>query len=47
MYKGLSSAPRKEDILPFAATWVELEGIVPSDRIRERQMLCDLAYMQT
>ena len=38
------SAMRKKEILPFATTWMDLEGIRPSE-IRERQALSGLTYM--
>ena len=31
-------ATRKNEILPFAATWMELEGIMLSEIVRERQV---------
>ena len=31
-------AMRKNEILPFAATWMELEGIMPSEIGRKRQV---------
>ena len=39
-------AIKKNDILPFAATWLELEGIMLSE-IRERQKLYDFTHMRT
>ena len=36
---------QKEEILPFATTWMELEGIMLS-KIRERQ-ICDFTHMRT
>ena len=35
------SAIKKNEILPFATTWIELEGIILS-KIRERQISYDL-----
>ena len=40
------SAIKKNEILPFAITWMELEGIVLSE-IRERQKLYDFTHMRT
>ena len=40
------SAIKKNEILPFAATWMELEGIMLSD-IRERQTSYDFTHMRT
>ena len=38
------SVMRKEEILPFETTWMKLKDIMLSDR--ERQILCDITYMQ-
>ena len=38
------SAIRKSEILPFAATWMDLEGIMLS-KVRERQILYDITYI--
>ena len=40
------SAIKKNEILPFAATWMELEGIMLSE-IRERQKSHDFTHMRT
>ena len=40
------SAIRKNEILPFATTWMELEGIMLSG-IRERQISYDFTHMRT
>ena len=37
------SAIKKNEILPFAAKWMDLEGIVLNKSDRERQISCDLA----
>ena len=40
------SAIKKNEILPFAATWMDLEGIMLSEKSdRERQILYDITYM--
>ena len=39
------SAIKKNEILPFAATWMELEGIMLSE-IRERQISYDFTHMR-
>ena len=40
------SAVKKNEILPFATTWMELEGIMLSE-IRERQKSYDFTHMRT
>ena len=40
------SAIKKNEILPFATTWMELEGIMLSE-IRERQISHDFTHMRT
>ena len=43
---GYYSAIKKNEILPFAATWMDLEGIMLSEMSdRERQILYDITYM--
>ena len=39
------SAIKKNEILPFAATWMDLEGIMLGEIVRERQILYDITYM--
>ena len=39
------SAIRKNEIVPFATTWMELEGIMLSE-IRERQKSKDFTHMR-
>ena len=38
------SAIKKNEIMPFAATWMQLEIITPSE-VRERQIPYDIIYM--
>ena len=39
------SAIKKNDIMPFAATWMELENLIPSEMSqRERQIPYDIPY---
>ena len=38
------SATKKNDIMPFAATWMDLEIIILSE-VRESQLLRDFTYM--
>ena len=40
------SAIKRDEILPFATTWMELEGIMLSE-IRERQKSYDFTHMKT
>ena len=40
------SAIKKNKIMPFTATWMDLEIIILSEvRQRERQISCDISYM--
>ena len=41
------SAIKKNEILPFATTWMELEGIMLSELVRERQISYDFTHMRT
>ena len=39
-------AIKKKEILPFSATWMDLEGIMLRNKSdRERQILYDITYM--
>ena len=40
------SAIKNNEILPFATTWMELEGVMLRE-IRERQISCDFTHMRT
>ena len=40
--KGIYSAIEKNRILPLATTWMDLEGIILSEIVRERQIPYDL-----
>ena len=45
-YNGIPLSHTKKKILPLAATWVDLEGIMLSEMSdRERQILYDINYM--
>ena len=41
---GYYSAIKKNEILPFAATWMDLENIIRSE-VRQREILHDITYM--
>ena len=36
---------KKNEIMPFAATWMDLETVTLSEKVRRRQVSCDIAYM--
>ena len=38
------SAIEKNETVPFATTWMDLEIIILSE-VRERKILCDITYM--
>ena len=41
------SAIKKNEIMPFAEAWMDLEIVILSELSdREREILCDIAYMQ-
>ena len=42
IYNGKFSATKKNKIMPFAATWVQLEITILSKPEGERQILCDI-----
>ena len=44
--KEYYSAIKKNEILPFATTWMDLEGVTPSE-ISQRQKLYDITYMES
>ena len=39
------SAIKKNEIIPFAATWMDIETIIPSEVNSERQTSYDITYM--
>ena len=41
---GYYSTIRKYEIIPFAATWMNLEIVIPSE-VRERELLYNILYM--
>ena len=40
------SAIKKNEIMPFTATWMDLEIIIVSE-VRERQVSYDITYMES
>ena len=46
MYNGILLGHKKNKILPFTATWMNLEGIMPSEINQTEKMPCGLTYMQ-
>ena len=46
IHNGVLLSNKKNEILPFATTWMELEGIMLSE-IRERQKSYDFTHMRT
>ena len=36
---------KKNEMLPFETTWKDFEGIIPSAKVRERQILYGITYM--
>ena len=44
---GYYSAIKKNEILPFATTWMELEGIMLSEISQRRQISYDFTPMRT
>ena len=45
MYNGILLGHKKNKILPFTATWMNLEGIMPSEINQTEKMPCGLTYM--
>ena len=47
MHKGILLSHKKDKIIPFAATWMQLEILIPSESRLERegQISCDITYM--
>ena len=46
VYDGILLSHKKNEFLPYAATWMDLEGVMLSERIQtERQTSYDFIYM--
>ena len=46
IYNGILLSHKKNEILPSATTWIDLEGIMLNEMSdRERQILYNLTYM--
>ena len=45
-HTGILLAHKKNEIMPFAATWMDLEMIILSE-VRQRQIPYDISYMWT
>ena len=46
IYNGILLSHKKNEIMPFATIWMDLEGIVLNEvRQRERQIPYDITYM--
>ena len=45
MVKNLNYSIKKNGIMAFVATWMNLEVIIPSNLDRDRQISCDMTYM--
>ena len=47
IYNGILLSHKIKEILPYAITWMDFEGSMPSEvRERQRRILYDLTYMQ-
>ena len=44
IYKGILFSHKKNKLMPFAVTWMDLEIIILS-QVRKRQIPYDIAYM--
>ena len=44
VHNGILLNVKKDEIMPFAATWMDLEIIILSE-VRERQISYDIPYM--
>ena len=47
VYNWILTRNKKNEIMPFAATWMDLEIIIPSKLDRERQIMYNITYKWT
>ena len=45
-HSGILFSHKKEKIMPFTATWMEVETLILSKSERERKIPCDITYME-
>ena len=45
IYNGVLLSHKKREIMPFTATWMDLEIGIVSEVAREKQVPCDTAYV--
>ena len=45
IYNGILLSHKKNEIMPFAATWMDLEIIILSEVSQTEKDKCDIAYM--
>ena len=45
IYRGILLSHKKTEIMPFAATWMDLEIIIVSE-VRKRQIPCDITNVE-
>ena len=45
IYNGVLLSHKKREIMPFTATWTDLEIGIVSEVAREKQVPCDTAYV--
>ena len=45
IYDGILPSHKKNEPMPFSATWMDLEIIIQSQSNRERQVSWDITYM--
>ena len=45
MYDGILLSHKKNEFLPYAATWMDLEGVMLSEIDREKQISYDSTHV--